>query len=51
MNWDEDMNQSIDRDNTELNQMYCRIIYHDRILLANILIHSNLSRFHSECLN
>ncbi len=39
---DEDMNQSIDTDNIEWIQMYCRIRYHDQILLKNILIHSNL---------
>ncbi len=49
MNLDEDMNQSIDMDNTILNQMYCRIIYHDRMLLKKILIHSNLFQFHLEC--
>jgi hypothetical protein len=31
MNLDEDMNQSIDMDNKQLIEMYCRIIYHDQI--------------------
>ncbi len=48
MNLDEDMNQSIDMDNIKLNQMYCRIIYHDRMLWKKILIHSNLFQFHLE---